>query len=109
MFIKWKRRKEASGEYMLYAALVEAKRIDGKSRQVYIAYIGGISEKSVVTKDQLHLVLFWQSARSVINQLKRERDLSIEQLRTLDHIEPMIERKIGKPKERLYRGKVVFA
>jgi hypothetical protein len=68
MFVRWKTRKLAGEEGVspektsLYAVLVENHRIEGKTRQKVVRYLGYISESQI--DDPVHQRRFWEQVEN---------------------------------------------
>jgi hypothetical protein len=51
MYIRWQLRRNADGDVMHRAVLVESARVDGAPRQQLIAYLGSYSERRFARDD----------------------------------------------------------
>jgi hypothetical protein len=75
MFVRWKKRQLSneigdidSSNMSLYAVLVENSRIDGKTRQRVVKYLGYINE--VHLSDTQHQERFWQQVMSNLDGME---------------------------------------
>lgn len=74
MFVRWKKRQLSaeSGKpdeinTSLYAVLVENNRIEGKTRQKVVKYLGYINESAV--NEKIHQERFWQQVKSNLDPM----------------------------------------
>ena len=78
MFVRWKTRKLAGEDGVspektsLYAVLVENNRIEGKTRQKVVRYLGYISESQIGTLS--HQRRFWEQVENNLNGLEITSD-----------------------------------
>lgn len=77
MFVRWKKRQLSSDintpearNISLYAVLVENHRIEGKTRQTVVKYLGYINEAHL--GDTLHQERFWQQVMGNLRTLGME-------------------------------------
>jgi len=75
MFVRWKKRQLSSdsshideSNLSLYAVLVENHRIEGKTRQKVVKYLGYINESHL--NDPSNQERFWQQVTSNLNGLQ---------------------------------------
>jgi hypothetical protein len=112
MFVRWRKRAirptywQKKGDTGWSATLVEAKRIDGKVKQVHVAYLGGIRQhhlgggrNNLAWRDG-----FWSRAKACLDDLgdriNREERKSIEAV-LAEKVRPLskAERKESERKE----------
>jgi hypothetical protein len=71
MFIRWQKRLRGprSGKTDVHwgAVLIEAVRVDGKPRQRYVAYLGGLTEQGI--EDVRQRCRFWDRANARLHAL----------------------------------------
>jgi len=79
MFVRWKKRQLSSDtaafdtpNISLYAVLVKNHRIDGKTRQKVVKYLGYINEASL--EDSAHQERFWQQVRGNLDEMGMETE-----------------------------------
>ncbi len=77
MFVRWKKRQLStdagtleSTNVSLYAVLVQNNRVQGKTRQRVVKYLGYINEAAL--SDPNHQSRFWQQVRKNLETLKLE-------------------------------------
>jgi hypothetical protein len=94
MFVRWKTRKLAGEDGIspekisLYAVLVENHRIEGKTRQKVVRYLGYINESQI--GDPAHQHRFWEQVDSNMRGLSLT---SAEQIA----LEAKITARVAKP------------
>lgn len=79
MFVRWKKRQLSSDinnpetrNVSLYAVLVENHRVEGKTRQTVVKYLGYINEASL--GDTFHQERFWQQVKGNLKALGMQED-----------------------------------
>ena len=88
MYVQWQSRKfnkntrwRKRGDVHWRAILIENVRVDGKSTQRHIAYLGGITERNIAHEKPAHRIYFWNGVEqklAVLNFSAKERNAIVQ-------------------------------